>query len=634
MFRKIFCFVSFSLLPVTVACSQLSVDTLYALPEVTIVATRFTLSPDALPARVTRLDRALIERYPEHSLSAILERDGGGFVRRYGPGGLAGISIRGSSPTHTAILLDGQPVTDPQLGQVDLSLLPTVFLSAVEQLHGGGSSRFGSDAIGGAINLSTLVPERSSIRLTTLAGAWGERSAGATGMLMGSNTDVTVAAEVAKEDGDFSFLDRSNFPTRRSERSNADRESVNVFFKARHRRSRTLTELAGWLASVERGLPSIGGNPSPGERQWDRLFRVWLAQHWQSSTGSTTVQASVQRMSIRYANPAIGVDDEGLTRSLTIGVSRDQRISRALRLIVGADAGRQTASHPSLDDGAAQTMSAIYASAQARAGRGISFFPSVRSDWFRRDGHVVNSVNPALRVRMKLGNEGVLAVKSGVERTFRIPTFNDLHWRGANARGNSGLLPERGVSADLGFAMESDRFSGEVTAFYQSTRNRISWLPDESGTWRPENIGTARSFGLESSGKRTVVLGAVVMTISAGYEFVNATDRSSKASETYGKPLRYVPRHTVRTGADFVGRHMSAGLSVRAVGRRYVTEDASSWLSPYAVVDARVASRFNIGTTALRLTAALENVGSSDYQIVSGYPMPPRHLRLQLAVTI
>ncbi|WP_243664067.1 TonB-dependent receptor, partial [Rhodothermus marinus] len=61
----------------------------------------------------------------------MLEARTGLFVKRYGSGGLATLSLRGSGATQTLLLIDGHRVADPQSGLIDLTLLPTVLLSAV-----------------------------------------------------------------------------------------------------------------------------------------------------------------------------------------------------------------------------------------------------------------------------------------------------------------------------------------------------------------------------------------------------------------------------------------------------------------------------------------------------------------------
>ena len=634
MFRIYLSFIAVIVVSAAAVSAQNAPDTLYSLPEVTIVATRFPLPVNALPARVTTIDRADIERYVDRSLGEALEQSGAGFIRRYGQGGLAGISLRGAGPSQTAVLLDGQRLSDPQLGQVDLSLFPTMFISSVEVLHGGGSSRFGSDAVAGAINIATRDADRTALSVTTGVGAFGERSIGVGGTFEGDRIDALVAAELSREDGDFPFVDKSSFPERTRERSNADRRSFSVFAKLRRSRDFSATEVSGWLLSAERGLPPVAGAASTGERQWDDLVRLWLTQQWTDANGVTELQGSVQRASIRYANPAIDVNDKGTTVTVSGGASREQFVGRTFRVRAGTDLSLQTADHPALGSGVSQVGVAVHVTGSLSLGGRGSVFPSARSDWLVRDESVTHSFNPSLRFRFRPGIGGGWALKGGIERSFRFPTFNDLYWRGAGASGNRELVPESGISTDVGLSVSSGRLSAEITTFLQSIRNRITWLPDRSGVWTPRNIGRTESRGLEIAAARHLVWDAAELTLSTGYDLVYARDRSEQDSESYGMPLRYVPEHVFRAGLKANAGGLSAGLSGRFVGRRYITADASSWLDPYLVLDASLGSRLDLGTASFDLIVALENLGATEYQVVSGYPMPSRHLRVRLKATL
>ncbi|MDX1439106.1 MAG: TonB-dependent receptor plug domain-containing protein, partial [Rubricoccaceae bacterium] len=108
------------------------------LPEVTVTASRVPLLSRDVPSRVTVLDEEDVASAHAVSVADLLESRSSLFIRRYGSSGLASLTLRGSTASQTLVLLDGQRLGDPQLGQLDLSLLPTVMLESVEVLHGGG----------------------------------------------------------------------------------------------------------------------------------------------------------------------------------------------------------------------------------------------------------------------------------------------------------------------------------------------------------------------------------------------------------------------------------------------------------------------------------------------------------------
>ena len=141
----------------TSAWAQGVLDTTVALPPVTVTAERWGTAATG-SARVTVLGGAAIRGAGAETVAELLERRGGLHVKRYGAGGLATLSLRGTSASQTLVLLDGHRLADPQLGQLDLSLLPTSLLEGAEVMHGAASAAHGTDGIGGAVNLRTLAP--------------------------------------------------------------------------------------------------------------------------------------------------------------------------------------------------------------------------------------------------------------------------------------------------------------------------------------------------------------------------------------------------------------------------------------------------------------------------------------------
>src|SRR5216683_4513087 len=96
-------------------------------------------------------------------------------VRQRAPNGLqADISIRGGTFGQTLILVDGQRMNDAQSGHHNMDLpLPIEAISTIEVLRGSGSTMYGSDAVGGVVNIITRRPEASEFRLRTAVGNFG-----------------------------------------------------------------------------------------------------------------------------------------------------------------------------------------------------------------------------------------------------------------------------------------------------------------------------------------------------------------------------------------------------------------------------------------------------------------------------
>src|SRR5690606_17414352 len=119
------------------------------------------------------------------------------------------LSLRGTGASQTLVLLDGHRIADPQLGQLDLSLLPTLLLERVEILHGAGSALYGTDGIGGVVDLRTVRADEDRLLVASTAGAWGERSLSGLAAVSRGPISGLVAAETQTADGDFAYFDPS-----------------------------------------------------------------------------------------------------------------------------------------------------------------------------------------------------------------------------------------------------------------------------------------------------------------------------------------------------------------------------------------------------------------------------------------
>ncbi len=120
-------------------------------------------SPDDPSAFTTVIDaRAFDERFA--TVEEVLGQVPGVRVRRFGGlGSSSTASIRGSKSEQVLVLLDGVRLNSAQLGSVDLSTIPLRQVERIEVIRGGGSARYGSDAEGGVIAITTRKPESEAL---------------------------------------------------------------------------------------------------------------------------------------------------------------------------------------------------------------------------------------------------------------------------------------------------------------------------------------------------------------------------------------------------------------------------------------------------------------------------------------
>lgn len=619
-----------------------------SLGAVTVTATRVETAAAAAPVRVQALDRADVVAAGAQTVADLLEARTGAFVRRYGPGGLASVSLRGASASQTLVLLDGHRIADPQLGQLDLSLLPTLLVDRAEVLYGPGSALHGTDGVGGVVNLQTGRAE-PGVAVQARAGAWGEAGLGARltahgGRSSGVRWGATAAGDLALYDGDYAYVDSTRFDNEagqlglRVRREDTDEQRGTLWGRAWAASERFESSAGVWVADAERGLFSPGAGA--GQRQWDRSLRVWSDHDARWGAWRVAAGGLFQRGLLAWAGGPAAAPDSGVTAS----VSGHLRLSRTVPLeasgaatvTAGVQGGGTQAAHPSLQADARERQRAAFASA-ALVWERLGIYPALRLDHVRTVGadiepRTLTALSPALGLNVRA--VGALRLKASARRAFRAPTFNDRFW---GSVGDPSLRPESAWTADLGAALPVRRgalaVEAEATGFTSAVRNQIVWLPDARGVWRPGNVGRVRTWGLEGSVSAQAPLGAGASVRAAALATrTRALDRSDPEASSYGQPLPYVPDRQVKASVSAGWTALTLDLEAVHTGRRPTAADGSAALGPITVWGLGLRSRLPTPSGEARLAARVENLTDLRYEVVRGYPMPPRHLSVSLTL--
>lgn len=169
----------FSTLPLVAAiaiASSASAEEATTLSEVVVTAARTTEASEKTLASVHVINREALEKYPSHDLSEVLRFEAGlNVVRLGGFGGQTSIFTRGTESNHTLVMIDGIRLNPTTSSIANIQNLSLSDVDRIEIVKGPLSSLYGSDAIGGTINIITKNPEKTAGRLSASIGSDGFR---------------------------------------------------------------------------------------------------------------------------------------------------------------------------------------------------------------------------------------------------------------------------------------------------------------------------------------------------------------------------------------------------------------------------------------------------------------------------
>ncbi|MBS1849555.1 MAG: TonB-dependent receptor [Acidobacteria bacterium] len=517
-----------------------------------------------------------------------LELDPAIDLRERAPGGVqADLSILGSTFAQTLVLVNGLRMNDAQTAHHNLDLpVPLESISRIEVLRGAGSTLYGADAMGGAVNFITAPAEASELRLRAGVGNDGFNQERIFGSLLQKRWSQTISAS-----RDFS----TGFRPDRDYRSSSLSSQTNF----RSALGNTNILLAG--SDKPFGADQFYG-PYPS---WERT-KGWFASAYQELGTQTAASFGYRRHTDDFVlfrdQPEI-YENNHISQSWQGALRRHDELGRNTTLSYGAEGQWDDIASNNLGNHA-RNREGIYANLDFRALRRFSLSVGGREEFFS-GGQTVFTPSVA-------GGVWLHSVKlhASVSRGFRLPTYTDLYYHDPATLGNPLLKPESAWSFEAGGDWNpAGRITAGATLFQRWDSNLIDYVKyDPSEPWQAMNVQRLHFSGAEGH----------VRFRLRGHQEIELSETYLHGSQTQlsGATSRYVfdyPSHNARftwTGSWrnlLVARTRVAALQ-RFQHGTYALWDVSlarpsGWLRPYL---------------------QFANLGNTSYEEIPGVVMPGR----------
>ena len=576
------------------------------LPPVVVTATRTAETADETLASVTVIDRAEIERKQARTVpDALRGTPGLNIANTGGRGQPTTLFLRGTDSDHVLVLIDGVKVGSPTLGPAPFQDIPIEQVDRIEVVRGPLSSLYGSEAIGGVIQIFTR-KGGGPLRPRMSAGAGSRHSVeGSLGLSGGGDRgyfDAGIAFEQTGgfdacvgsltagcftiESDDDSFENASG--SLRAGWRFSDQAAVDLHFL----RSVTDTEFDGSafsgneLSTVQQ-VVGLSATLEPVEN-WN--VRLAAGRSW-------------DEQDVFYDGTFLDTFD---SHRDTLTWQNDLGLGNAQLFTAGVDHHRDEIDSTVDYDEANRTNTGVFGQWQGDFGAHRVKLSARWDDNEQFGDHTTGSLAWGWDLRADL------RLTASYGTAFKAPTFNDLYFP---FFGNPELDPETSWSAEVGLSGRHGGIDWSLNLFQTEIDDLIAFDASLGLYGLPNNIDSARIRGLE----------AIASTRLDGWDLngnltlldpVNRSDGPNR-----GNLLPRRPEQTFTLDTDHTFDRVRLGGTLHAVGRRFDDLSNRVRLDPYLLVDLRAEYRFS---DALRVQARIENLFDEEYETAAYYNQPGR----------
>jgi len=555
-----------------------------------------TGSYDAIPLEEAdrSVDSLAVGQSPAgyRSWADVLEQDPSLDVQQRVPGMQADLSVRGSTFEETLILVNGLRLNDVQTGHNNLDIpFPFESVERIEVMKGAGSTLYGSDAMGGAVNFITGVPQHTEIKLGAGAGNFGTNQ---------QNGALALVRKTFSEELTFVRELSSGFITDRNYRNLAIASEAGI--NTRLGRSDVLLSISDrpYGAAGFYGVPS--DIPS-----WER-DKGWLAAWTQPLGTQTSADFAYHRHTDVYIytlqDPA-AYENNHVAEYYQASLRRFEKFGDNLRLYYGADGIREHIDSTNLGIHT-RDQGGLYAAFDARAWKRFSFNAGVREELYTAGRQVFSpSVSGAYWVSSKV------KLRASASHAFRLPDYTELYYSDPLHVGNPNLKPETSWSYEGGVQLVlAHGITVDADVSHHHDQNVIDYARPLGSTaaYAAQNIQNLSFTGAEVSLRWQLPRQQRIELSYSGLHGAGATLPGVQYLYVFNYPVHdAAATWWSRTPGGFDSRFRVSAL------QRYGA-------NPYPLVEWTIGREFRYATPYLQLT----NLTDTSYQEIPGVVMPGR----------
>jgi vitamin B12 transporter len=567
--------------------------------EIVVTALRLDTTAQQSGASISIIDEALIRERGYNFVSDAIVSATGVTLNQNGPfGGVASVRIRGASSMQTLVLIDGVPANDTTSpgGGFDFGAVDTLDVQSIEILKGPQSTLWGSDAIGGVVNIvSKPVADELAGNVSASGGSFGSRRLSVSASGGGDAGDIRVSYADVASDG----ISKAEEADGNTETDGFDSQTLAI------KGGLNLGDVARLdvnFRNTEAATEFDGFGVATGVEDAD--------QRSDTSQASAQAALSFNLLGDRLENTlTLGntrIDRENFTASVSSFSAEGERtLLRYQGAVAIADNQRLSFGYETekSESGSAEnTIDGTFALYRINPIEDLTM-----SLGMRRDDHDIFGVETVGRVAVAWQVTETTLIHSSWGEGFKAPTlFQTTFFCCGAVAANTNLQPEYSDAFDLGVNVGFASGAGRVgiTYFKQDTENLIDFSFAIGGY---ENIAVVNARGVELEFGMDF---SDAWSLATNLSYINSEDGA-------GNQLTRLPKKT----ADMSLAWRPLAQVTTNVVVIYNDEETDSFGTVDSWTRVDLSASYQVQDN-IELFARVENLLDEDYQQIFGYGTP------------
>lgn len=596
------------------------------IPIVSIEAKRIELENEL------KIDSSFKNDALNQTLADLISKTTPVFVKSYGIGSQATVSLRGSAAAHTAVIWNGISLNSSMNGLVDLALFPSFFFEEASLNLGSSSLATSSGGIGGAIHFDNRAKSNEILVLDQQIGSFGLKQSQIGFNIKHKNFSSKTKLFFKTADNNFTYRDiaKEGFPNKKLENASIHQKGFKQDFYWRNN-DKSKYSLQFWYFNSDRELPSIYTVNNVVENQVDQSFKGLLVATYYYGKSILNIKTALIKDELNYQNEAanFATYSNSFSSKSIIELSRD--FKRKINVKLSSNIDFNQAEHSAYQSKLYQNRISVYAQIAKKINKKLTVQLASRQEWVLEK---TNYFLPSIALDYKIINAN-LNLFASYGQNLKYPSLNDLYW---TPGGNPELKTEQSESKEFGVRFDkkvldqSIHAKSSISIYHATIDDYILWRPSAFGYWMAFNLNTVESQGLEYqlTLKSLKTKWAKSLFFNYTYSKSATTEKVHEFDKSVGKQLIYIPEHSFNLNLKSNYQNYYLSCNWQFIGARYISSDNKIFLPSYGLIDLSIGKTLLFKSNAIDVGFSVLNVMDIEYQAIQWRPMPGRNYLVQL----